>query len=412
MHSQSIACEDIGIMDLQTFQFILSGVISGIIVFITVPILIHVAYVKDLYDKPDNERKLHDRYVPTFGGVSLFLAIVVGFSLSGIAHAFNGYSYLIAALTILFFTGLKDDIIGLSPVKKLGIQVLSALLLIFGCGIYIDNFYGVFGINELPFAVSVLLTLFTTIVITNAYNLIDGVDGLAGGIGAIASLFFGIGFWIAGELAMAVFCGILAVSLVAFLRFNFKPASIFMGDTGSLIVGFMLSVFAIKFVGLNNAAAYTKVFGNSSPILPVAILAVPLYDTLSVFYKRIRRGISPFQPGRDHIHHTVLEMGFSHKGVSLILYASGTIIACSIMILSPLNVNILLALTLLSVGLFLPAGGIKRAFLKKMGFNIESRLMTSILINRLRTLDPPASESKELITKNNPRSATNLIESE
>lgn len=400
------------IMILQTVQFILSGVISGVIVFITVPILIHVAYEKDLYDKPDNERKLHGRYVPTFGGVSLFLAVVIGFSLSGIAHAFNGYPYLIAALTLLFFTGLKDDIIGLSPVKKLAIQLLAASLLIFGCGIYIDNFYGVLGIHELPFAVSVLLTLFTTIVITNAYNLIDGIDGLAGGIGAIASLFFGTGFWVAGELAMAVFCGILAVTLVAFLRFNFKPASIFMGDTGSLIVGFMLSVFAIKFVGLNDTAAYTKVFGDSSPILPVAILAVPLYDTLSVFYKRIRKGISPFHPGRDHIHHTVLEMGFSHKGVSLILYASGIVITGLAMMFSLLNVNILLALTLISVVLFLPAGGIKRAFLKKMGFNIESRLMTSILINRLRTLDPPASESKELITKNNPRSATNLIESE
>lgn len=399
-------------MDLQTFQFILSGVISGAIVFITVPILIHVAYVKDLYDKPDNERKLHDRYVPTFGGVSLFLAIVVGFSLSGIAHAFNGYSYLIAALAILFFTGLKDDIIGLSPAKKLGIQVLSALLLIFGCGIYIDNFYGVLGIYELPFAISVLLTLFTTIVITNAYNLIDGVDGLAGGIGAIASLFFGVGFWIAGELAMAAFCAILAVSLVAFLRFNFKPASIFMGDTGSLIVGFMLSVFAIKFVGLNDTAAYTKVFGNSSPILPVAILAVPLYDTLSVFYKRIRKGISPFHPGRDHIHHTVLEMGFSHKGVSLILYTSGIIIACSAMMLSLLDVNILLALILITVALFLPAGGIKRAFLKKMGFDLESRLTASNLIKTFRTLDAVTPEENELFTKSNSHSTTKLTKAE
>ena len=152
-------------------------------------------------------------------------------------------------------------------------------MLILGSGIYINNFYGVLGIGELPFAASIFITLFTMIVVVNAYNLIDGVDGLAGGIGVITSLFFGIGFFVAGEYAMAMLSAVVVTSLTGYLIHNFYPASIFMGDTGSLIIGFLLAVQAIQFVGLNEFPAFVEVFGPISSVMPVVILMIPLYDT-------------------------------------------------------------------------------------------------------------------------------------
>lgn len=343
-------------------QIIVSLFASAGIVYVTVPLLRSVAFKLDLYDKPDGERKLHTDYVPTLGGIALFLAFFVGFSISGFASQMQGYSYFAAAMLMLFFTGMKDDLVGLSPFKKLAVEVAVGIMLIFGSGIYIKNFYGVLGIEQLPFIASVLITLFTMIVVVNAYNLIDGVDGLAGGVGVISSLFFGIGFFVAGEYAFAMLSAVVAASLAGYLFHNFHPASIFMGDTGSLIIGFLLAVQAIQFVELNESVAFTSAFGPISSVMPVAILMIPLFDTLRVFILRAKRGDSPFEPGRDHIHHILIGMGMGHRKTSLIMYGMSIAITVTTYLFSMWNVNanVLILFSVVLAFVVLPGTGLKR----------------------------------------------------
>lgn len=372
-------------MNVQILQVLTGAVVAFLISYFSVPILRKVAYLSDFYDKPDNDRKLHDRYIPTLGGVAIFLGFFVGFSISGLAGQIQGYPYFAAALALLFFTGLKDDIVELSAKTKLMVELIVAGLLIFGCNMYISNFYGVLGIHEIPYWVSVLLTTFTMIVVVNSYNLIDGIDGLAAGIGSIASVFFGVGFYVAGEYAFAALSLTLLVSLMAYLKYNFNPAEIFMGDTGSLVVGFLLSVLAINFVGLNEIPAYVSVFGKTSAILPVAILALPLFDTLTVFYKRIRRGTSPFNPGQDHIHHSMIKIGLGHKSTSIILYCCSIFITLIALTVRQLDINLMASVVVFSMFLFLPTNGFKRGILMKMGWDIEGHLNTNQSIKSLQS---------------------------
>ncbi len=372
-------------MDLQLIQVLFAGGIAFSIAYFSVPVLRKIAYHRDLYDKPDNQRKLHDRYVPSLGGVAIFMAFFIGFSISGIAEDIPGYPYMAAAITLLFFTGLKDDIVDLSARVKLLVELVVAMLLIFGSNIYISNFYGVFGVYEIPYWVSVPLTAFTFIVVINAYNLIDGIDGLAAGIGILACLFFGTGFFVAGEYAFSSLSFVLLISLVAYLRYNYHPAQIFMGDTGSLVVGGILSVLAIKFIGLNEVPQYQDVFGATSSVLPIAILAFPLFDTITVFYKRIRRGDSPFTAGRDHIHHSIMECGFGQKATSIILYSVSFIIPFITLSFKNANINVILVVTILSMFLLFPVKGTKREFLKKIGFDIEKYLSEKNMTEKLKT---------------------------
>ena len=364
-----------------SLQIAISLVLSVVIVYVTVPLLRSVAFKLDLYDKPDEERKLHTEYIPTLGGIALFLAFFIGFSISGFAGQIQGYSYFAAGMLMLFFTGMKDDLIGLSPSKKLLVEVAVGLMLILGSGIYIDNFYGVLGIGEIPFVVSVVITLFTMIVVVNAYNLIDGVDGLAGGIGVIASLFFGIGFFVAGQYAMAMLSAVVAACLAGYLLHNFHPASIFMGDTGSLIIGFLLAVQAIQFVGLNEIPAFVEVFGPVSSVMPVAILMIPLYDTLRVFILRAKRGDSPFDPGRDHIHHILIGMGMGHRKTSLIFYGMSIAITVTTYLFSMWNVNVLVLFSVVLAVVVLPGTGLKRMI--KGWFLISSENATILESNSL-----------------------------
>jgi UDP-N-acetylmuramyl pentapeptide phosphotransferase/UDP-N-acetylglucosamine-1-phosphate transferase len=236
------------------------------------------------------------------------------------------------------------------------------------------------------------------IVVVNSFNLIDGIDGLAAGVGIIASLAFGAGFLIAGELALAVMALTLFATLIAFILYNYNPASIFMGDTGSLVVGFLLSVFAINFVGLNESESYAALLGYTSPILPVAILALPLFDTITVFYKRIRNGRSPFSPGQDHIHHSILRAGFGHKATTTILYFCNLFIITLTLSVRSLDIHVVFAMAILSMFMLLPTNGFKRNILKKMGIGLERKTLFRKGMQNLQT------EEKEF--KSNGNSST------
>lgn len=350
------------------------SVLSCFIAYYTIPVIIRSAEKKHLFDQPDNDRKLHTKAIPTLGGIAIFLAFLLSFSLSPWAMEFAGYSYLVSALLILFFVGLKDDLVVLSAYKKLSAQIVASGLVVFGCNIIIDDFYGVIGLSQIHPLFGIGITFFTIIVVINAVNLIDGIDGLAGGIAFFTSILFGSAFLFFGKLPMAIISFSLAGALFGFLYYNFSPASIFMGDTGSMILGFLLSIQAIEFIALGGTPEFSDIFGNAAPVLAVTMLAYPLYDTLRVVIKRCRRKKSIFDPGQDHVHHELLRMGMSHRNASLLLYGESLALIGIVTYLSTfnINVNILLGLLLFSSTVVYPTNGFKRRMIGKIfGFNWE-----------------------------------------
>ncbi len=304
------------------------------IVLVSMPVLIKVAKLKHLVDEPGDQRKLHKKSVPTLGGVLIFASTIITYCLWFPAHeawqlganynplqALHEFKYVLACMFILFFIGLKDDIIGLDPLKKLVIHLFIGFVLVVLADIRLTSFWGLFEVNEIPYALSVSLSIFIYIVTVNAINLIDGVDGLAGGIGFIGSSTFAIWFFRSGDLPLALLAVGLAGSLLGFLVFNFHPARIFMGDSGSLIIGVTMYVLAMKMIEFPPSKLSLVMQDVSKPVLAMAILSYPLIDTLRVFVIRIAKGKSPFSADKNHIHHQLLRLGLKHNQVAVILYS-------------------------------------------------------------------------------------------
>ena len=309
-----------------------------LISYLAIPKLIYFAKKLRLLDTA-GDRASHMGSTPFFGGIAIFSGII--FSLLFWADIEN-IQFILVSILIVFFVGVIDDLLVLSPTKKIVGQIISVLILVFLQELQIDNMHGVLGIYELPDWVSVLFTIFVVIVITNGFNLIDGVDGLAGGIGIIASFAFGIIALfmsdIPGQGDMAIIAFTLMGALLGFLKYNFHPAKIFMGDTGSLVVGIILSVLAINSIRYGLVTDTIKL-PNKGPLLAIVILAIPLFDSLRVFVARIIKGRHPLSPGRGHIHHALLNLGFGHKYTSLALYFFSLVLILFSYFLLELNIN-------------------------------------------------------------------------
>jgi len=299
-------------------NILLSALTSFVIVFISIPSIIKVARLKHLFDFPE-ERKAHATEQPTLGGLAIFAGLIFSFTFWTADMYFPIRQYVIAAIIILFFIGMKDDIIIISPLKKLAGQIIAALIVVFFAGVRLTSFHGIFGIYELPEWLSISVSVFTILVIINAINFIDGIDGLAAGIGIIASLVFGILLYYYDEYVLSLLAFSLMSSLLAFMYYNFSPAKIFMGDTGSMIIGFVLSILSIQFIEIHKSGTASFISANFSPVLAIAVLIVPLSDMLRIFCVRLYSGKSPFAPDRNHIHHCLLDLGMTHRSVTLTL---------------------------------------------------------------------------------------------
>ena len=326
---------------------ILGFITSFFVVLIATPSLIKVAKLKHLVDYQNEKRKVHKTSKPTIGGVIIFAAAIFAFCLwfptedrnYGLTSelmitSFNEFKFLLASVLILFFIGVKDDIIGTAPSKKLVGHILVGCILVLMADIRITSMHGIFGFYELPEWTSIILSLFTYIVLVNAFNLIDGVDGLASGIGLIGATFFGLWFYFAGNVPLALLCASVSGSLLAFLIFNFSPAKIFMGDSGSMFIGAIMSVLAIKMIEYDTTALPNAISSLSKPILAMSILVYPLFDTIRVFFLRLVKGVSPFTADQNHIHHRLMKMGLNHKYTALVLYAFSILIVIANFILS------------------------------------------------------------------------------
>ena len=328
-------------------SYIYSFLTSGIITAFAIPSIIKIAVLKDLFDEP-SDRKHHKKRTPALGGMGIFAGLIFAVTFWTDQVQIVELQYIITSLLVLFFVGMKDDLVNLRASKKLVGQILAALILVHMADVKLTTFYGMFGIHDIPMWFSYVLSIFTCVVITNAFNLIDGIDGLAGSLGIIGAFTFGLWFHFLGMTQYSILCSALIGSLLAFLWFNKTPARIFMGDTGSMLVGFVMSLLAMKFIEsvrvLPRDHAY-KIL--SVPVFTCTILIIPLFDTLRVFVLRMAKGKSPFHPDRNHVHHILVDLGLTHLQATASLVVFNISMILLIFFLQGTKGELLLALILI-----------------------------------------------------------------
>ncbi len=286
-----------------------------------IPSVVGISRMKNLCSVP-NGRTSHTNAIPNLGGIAVFIGLV----LATVIFAGNQFifelKYILSGLIIVFFVGIKDDILIIDPYKKLAGQIFAIVLIAVFADIRINSLYGLFGISQIPYIPSILLTVFVFIVIINGFNLIDGIDGLASGIGILISAVFGIWFAVSGHYACAIMSFSFVGALMSFFWFNVfsKENKIFLGDTGSMLTGFVIGILACRMLRFDLSAPGTAYF-ESAPAVVFGVLVVPLFDSLRVFSLRVKQGRSPFKADRQHLHHRLLETGCTHLQATLIMIA-------------------------------------------------------------------------------------------
>lgn len=303
-------------------RILLAFLTSLLLSFYSIKALIRVAHTRKIYDQP-NGRTTHLRPTPRLAGIAIFLSVILTSSLFIPMDAFPRFQFVVAGSVIIFFIGIKDDLVGISFSKKFIAEIAAATILILFAGFRFTNLHGFFGVGEISYPISYLLTLVIIIGIINAFNLIDGVDGLSGALALAAFATFGGWFWMNHQPGYALLCAATIGSLLSFLWYNVwsKRNKIFMGDTGALFLGFLVSLLVVQFNEMNlNPSLPLPV--ASSPMVSFGILIIPIFDTCRVMLARILQGKSPFYPDKTHIHHHLLNLGLSHKQVTAILFAA------------------------------------------------------------------------------------------
>lgn len=278
------------------------------ITLIAIPPIISLIRKYNLLDRP-NARKSHTTPIPTMGGMAIvagmMIALFMWFPFSNTAPQLSFFLGVI----VLMALGIFDDLTDCSARYKLIVQ-LSLAGLVAVTGIRVTNFEGLFGIHELPEAAQYTVTILVIVGITNAFNLIDGIDGLAGGLAFMSLVILGLFLTICGDGATALIAFALAGGILAFLYFNLNPARIFMGDTGSLVIGFVIAILCIRLVQFNEMVSNPLI--THAPLFALSLVLIPVFDTFRVFALRTWKGNSPFVADKTHIHHLLTNQGFSH----------------------------------------------------------------------------------------------------
>ncbi len=359
---------------------LLSLALGFLIAIVAIPPILKVARQKHLFDPPD-DRKLHTQAIPPLGGVAIFIAFILSVILSSHGLSFYPIRYIIAAIIMMFFIGLKDDLINISARKKFIVQIASVMLLIILGGFNITNLHGLAGFHEIHAVPGYFITIFLMVAIINAFNLIDGIDGLASGLAMMATFVFGSWFFMIGYTQYAIISFALMGSLAGFFLFNVFGNSnkLFMGDTGSLVVGMLVAILVVRFNELNIHKTALYAIG-AAPSVSFAIVMLPLLDTLRVMTIRILSGRSPFSPDKNHIHHRLLELFPNHLTVTLIMVASNLLIIGLALVLNNQLKNVTSQFSIVFMfGLFLsflPSWILKwrkRNSIKKVGFSPKSK---------------------------------------
>ncbi len=333
--------------------YIITGfaiVFALLFVFFTIPSLISFCRRSNLLDQP-HPRKSHKDSTPHLGGVNIFLGILITLTLFAPGETLWELRYAIVAMSMLFCVGLWDDIQPINPWIKLFWQVLSASLMLVLSHLHMNSMFGLFGIGEISGFVSYLISTFLVLTIINGINLLDGINGLSTTIIIILASFLGVWYHLTGFYGLSLFSFILVGVGLAFLKYNWTPARIFMGDSGSMVLGVAISFLVVSFfqsdhlmILLQSPFAISK-----APVIVLGALILPIIDTSRVFILRIIQGDSPLYPDRKHLHHQLIDQGFSHAQTTVILSMSQLsfiLIALGIHELSYITVLILLASSL------------------------------------------------------------------
>jgi UDP-N-acetylmuramyl pentapeptide phosphotransferase/UDP-N-acetylglucosamine-1-phosphate transferase len=284
------------------------------------PVLINLLHRWALHDHP-SDRKIHTAFTPSMGGICILLAAGLTLLLAVPLTAWAQWKLYFIALAIIFVTGLRDDILVLSPGQKLLGQLLPVAILVFAGGIQITSLYSLWS-GPLPFWAASALTVLALVAVTNSFNLIDGIDGLAGVLSLLAFLALGTWFWLAGQHFPALLAGVFCGAIGGFLYYNWQPSKIFMGDTGTLPIGFTIAVLLILFMEANFRLPAASSFRFSATIgTALCVFFVPAFDTARVVMYRLVNRQSPFRADRNHLHHHLLRLGLSHAQTALLLAA-------------------------------------------------------------------------------------------
>ena len=333
--------------------------------------IIFITQNRKIYDLPDDTRKIHGAAIPTLGGIGIFIGYLITAAFCWPrTHYFM--PYVVASSAILFFIGIYDDIMNMRPVKKLVAQLIATFITVHFASIYITSLHGLFGIGDIPYWPGVIITTLCGTFFINVFNFIDGIDGLAGVLAVLYMSVLGLLFAGIQHEAVAGICFALAGATVGLLYYNIAPAKIYMGDTGSMFLGFTIFIFSVLFLNWSSGsefhylAAYIQSPQNAL-VLILAMLFLPVFDAIRVFILRASRGISPLKADRTHLHYYLLDAGFTHTRAVLVIAGTNIVIMMIAYLLQDANPYIaLLSITVLASVVLFIVYRLRRGHLTKM----------------------------------------------
>ena len=281
------------------------------------PFMLRIAKQKNIVDNPD-ARKLQRVPIPVLGGMVVLFGILVALCVCQLFVDCSDLFTIVLAMSIMLYVGTMDDILDMSSVGRFLLEILVALMIIYTCNYSIDNLHGLWGVYEISPYIGVPLTVVTVVGLVNAINLIDGVDGYSSGYCVMACFIFGVFFYIAGDMAMTMLAVVCAASLIPFFMHNVfgRTSKMFIGDGGTLVMGVVMSVFVLNVLKSESMCTLYNARGIGLVPFTLAVLCVPVFDTVRVMVMRILRKTSPFHADKTHLHHMFIELGFSHIGTT------------------------------------------------------------------------------------------------
>jgi UDP-GlcNAc:undecaprenyl-phosphate GlcNAc-1-phosphate transferase len=297
------------------------------LMYFVTPVVIQVVKLRRLFE-PVSNRSSHGQNVPSFGGITFFIVLILALNISEQFFVTSRAVFLVPSSLFIFFMGLKDDLTGISPWNKIMVQLIATTILFLSPDFQITNLHGFLGIHEIAPWICIPLAFLVVIFYINAYNLIDGIDGLASGLGAMFFTFFSVVYFTLNDYMMMAVCLAMVGSFVAFLRFNTsKDKRIFLGDTGSLLIGFLIAAIVINILSKDYHQEIQMKYVANLPLLIISALYIPIFDSIRVFIIRIRNGKSPFASDRNHIHHVFLDyLKISHRKTAFFLVGLNALI--------------------------------------------------------------------------------------
>lgn len=300
-------------------NIILSTLFAFGVTITILPTLISFLINKKIGDRID-ERRMHTAFIPTAGGLGVYVAFLITLFLFSFFFGEKDLLPIAILISIVFLAGLLDDLFNLTVVIKFLAMIFASIAVMTLTDVKISSLYGLFGIGELGGFLSYLLTILVIVFLTNAFNLIDGVDGLLSVIASFTLMVFGVWFLLIGEFSYALISLALLGSIAGFLVYNWFPAKIFMGDTGSLTIGFIIAFLSIAFLNTNGNLPIDSVYKINAPIsLAISLLIFPIFDTFRVFILRILNKQSPFKADKRHVHHYLFSLNFGVRKIVIVL---------------------------------------------------------------------------------------------